>query len=263
MVQLRRPLSSKSPSSKATSNIVSQGEAAAVVGGLLFGIVDARKAAASASTAGTASTTGTPSSSATATTTATNGAKVVPIRFSGNEYDDDPSNLMVSSYQSSPSSTVKQLLASMNTPSEVLEILLAGEQEGYVSPVYTKMVMNIPANTFQVMTETPSSGDVGFVVSHHVMQCQPQSSLALVQHIQDNNVPVNPTPSPLLGAVEFRGSMLHPVFFTLIHNIWGDPNIDVQFVDVAESVEMNLDFYNNSYVPLLKAQFGMIQGVPT
>lgn len=145
---------------------------------------------------------------------------------------------------------VQQLLPTFNRPDNVLDVLTASQQRGYIQPILVRYVVQIPAGTtIQLTVPTPST-DVGFVMTQDHINVDPHSENFLVTGGEDGHFPTLQG-VPMETALDVSGSLYFPISFRLTRTITGDPWQDIRYTETASMALVNAQFYSTILQPYL------------
>jgi len=184
-------------------------EAAAVIGGLLFGLREARSKSTNPSLRSRPTATASAAPVSPTPTTATSGGRVIPFP------------------RIQAADAIEAILRPLATPDEILEVLAGAGERGYVQPFSQRLVGLAPAGRVTTGSIVAPAGLVIFAVGDVLIDVGPHTPNAYVFGFSEDHTPPSIAPLQFTRRVEFPAAFLLPAQIDVTFSITGDPDLDL------------------------------------
>jgi len=140
------------------------------------------------------------------------------------------------------------LLPPLHPPTDLMQILLAAQQQGLARGYLARVVVRVPAGQPIRLTLAKPTTEVAFFIATDEVDVAPHSSAFTVTASEDFHEPTL-TGVPLSAALSVPGVLLYPVETQLVRVITPDPAEDIEFRETIGLVLVEGTFYAHTLQP--------------
>lgn len=145
---------------------------------------------------------------------------------------------------------LEDLLPPLHPPADLLQLLLAGQQQGLARGLLVRVVLQVPAGQPVRVVLTKPDAEVGFFLAQDLIDVAPHSAAFQVTAGEDFHQPTL-TGVPLTSPLAVPGTLYYPWETQLVRTITPDPAEDIEYRETLSLVLVTGTYYQSTMRPWL------------